>query len=135
MFRLNFLSHNVQCKLGIQIRNTKNNSNIVTLSIGCRNKHWSQCFNQILISSTGLIAPGPAVVVQAALDSRAACTRTAGPGVTKPVNEIKIWLKHCDQCYFWQLMLSARIFKSIFEFRICIPIIGHCHLSPFLEPQ
>jgi hypothetical protein len=53
------------------------------LSIGCRNKHWSQCFNQILISSTGLISSGPAIVVQAALESRAACTTTAGPEVVR----------------------------------------------------
>ena len=74
-----------------------------------------------MISSTGLVTPGPAVVVQAVLDSRAACTTTAGPGVTKLVEEIKIWLKRCDQCSFLQHMLSARIFKSIFDFRICIP--------------
>ena len=33
---------------------------------------------------------GSAVVVQAALDSRAACTTTAGPVVIKPFDEIKI---------------------------------------------
>ena len=107
--------------LGIQIRNSKIDLNIVALSIGCRNKHWSQCFNQILISLTGLISSGPSIVVQAALDSRAACTTTAGPEVVKPVDEIKIWLKHCDQCLFLQPMLSATIFKSFFEFRIWIP--------------
>ena len=60
------------------------------LSIGCRKKHGSQCFNQILISSTGLITIGLTIVVQAALDSRAACTTMAGPVVIKPVDEIKI---------------------------------------------
>ena len=109
------------CRLGIQIRKSKIDLNILALSIGCRNKHWSQCFNQILISSTGLITPGPAVVVQAALESRAACTRTARPGVIKPFNEIIIWLEYSDQCMILQPMLSATIFKSIFDFRICIP--------------
>ena len=52
--------------------------NMQALCIDCRNKHWSQYFNQILIKLTGLITPGPAIVVQAALDSRAACTTTAG---------------------------------------------------------
>ena len=56
-----------------------------------------------------------------ALDSRAASTTTARPGVIKPVDEIKIRLKHCDQCFFLQPILSATIFKSIFEFRIWIP--------------
>ena len=45
----------------------------------------------------------------------------AGLIAIKPVDEIKIRLKHCDQCLFLQPMLSASIFKSIFEFRICIP--------------
>ena len=60
-------------------------------------------------------------MVQAALESRAACTTTAGPEVVKPVDEIKIRLKHCDQCLFLQSMLSVTIFKSFFEFRIWIP--------------
>ena len=45
----------VPSTVGIQIRNSKNYSNIVALSIDCRNKHWSQYFNQILISSTGYL--------------------------------------------------------------------------------
>ena len=91
------------CILGIQIRNLKNDLNMEALGMGCRNGHWSQCSNQILISSTGLVASGPAVVVQAALESRAACcTTTARPEATKPVDEIKIWSEHCDQCPFLQ---------------------------------
>ena len=46
---------------------------------------------------------------------------TAGPGVIKPVDEIKILLKYSDQCMFLQPMLSARIINSIFDFWICIP--------------
>ena len=53
--------------LGIQVRNSKNDLNMEALSIGCRNKYRSQCFNQILISSTGLATVCPAVVVKAAL--------------------------------------------------------------------
>ena len=60
-------------------------------------------------------------MVQAALESRAACTATAGRIEVEPVDEIKIQLKHCDQCLFLQSMLSASIFKSIFDFRIWIP--------------
>ena len=52
----------------------------------CINIHSSQCFNQILILPIGLITSGLAAVVQAALDSRAACTTAAGPEVIKPVN-------------------------------------------------
>ena len=107
--------------LGIQIRNSKNYLNIEALSIDCRNKHWSICFNRILISSTGLIAISPAVLVQAAMESRAACITTAGLIAIKPVDEINIWLKHCDQCWFLQPMLSASIFKLFFEFRTWIP--------------
>ena len=70
---------------------------------------------------TVLITPGLAIVVQAALESRAACTTTAGPTAIKPVYEIKIWLKHCDQCLFLQPMLSASIFKLIFGFWTWIP--------------
>ena len=113
----------VQCTLGIQIRNSKIHLNIVALSIGCRNKHWSQCFNQILISLTGLTTSGTAVVVQVALESRAACATTARHKVVKPPDEIKIWLKHCDQCLFLQPILSTTIFISIFEFRIWIPSV------------
>ena len=109
------------CTLGIQIRNSKIDKNIMALGIGCRNKPWTQGFNQNLISSTGWTTSGPAVVVQAALDSRAACTTTAGPEVVQPVDEIKFWLKHCVQGLFLHPMLSATIFLSIFEFRICIP--------------
>ena len=114
---------NWRYRLGIQIRNLKNDLNIVPLSICLRKKHWLQFFNQILISLTGLTTSGPAVVVQAALESRAACTTTAGLEMVKPVDEIKIWLKHCDQCLFLQSMLSASIFKSIFYFRIWIPTL------------
>ena len=54
--------------------------------------------------SIGLYTPGPAHVVLPAL-----------------INKIKIWLKRCDQCSFLQPMPSARISKSIFDFRIWIP--------------
>ena len=47
--------------------------------------------------------------------------RWALPGVIIPVTETKIWLKHFNQWLFLQPMLSATIFKSIFEFRIWIP--------------
>ena len=63
--------------LGIQVWNSKIDFNMETLSISCRNKHWSQYFNQILFSSTGYLTICPAVVVQAVLDSRAACTSMA----------------------------------------------------------
>ena len=60
------------------------------LSISCRNKHVSQYSNRILISSTGYLAICPAVVVLAALDSRAACTTAAGPQAPKQTDEIKV---------------------------------------------
>ena len=82
--------------LGIQGWNKKKDFNMEALSISYRNKYWSQCFNQILISSTGYLTICPAVVVQAALGSRAACTTTVGQTVAKPVDEIKTWLQHCD---------------------------------------
>ena len=95
----------------------------MALSIGCRNKPWTQCFNQNLISSTGWTTSDPAVVVQAALESSAACTTMAGPEVVQPVDEIKFWLKHFVQGLFLKPMLSATIFLSIFEFRIWIPTV------------
>ena len=67
-------------------------------------------------------------MVQAALESRAACTTTAGHIEVEPADEIKIRLKHCGQCLFLQSMLSASIFKWIFDFRIGIPNI---HISYF----
>ena len=36
-------------RVGIKIRKSKMDLNIIPLSIGCRNNHWSQYFNQILI--------------------------------------------------------------------------------------
>ena len=60
-------------------------------------------------------------MVQAALESRAACTTTAGHIEVEPVDEIKIRLKHCDQYLFLQSMLSASILQSIFEFQTWIP--------------
>ena len=65
-------------------------------------------------------------MVQAALDSRAACTTTAGHIEVEPADEIKIRLKHNGQCLFLQSMLSASIFKGIFDFRIWIPNVGIC---------
>ena len=48
-------------------------------------------FTQILILLSGLIVAGsPAILVQAALGSRTACTRTAGLPAIKPLSEIKI---------------------------------------------
>jgi len=38
-----------------------------------------------------------AIVVQAALESRAACTTMAKHILLKPLDQIKIRLKHCDQ--------------------------------------
>ena len=95
--------------------------------MSCRNKHWSQYFNRILISSTGHFTICPAIVVQAALDSRAACTTMAEHIEVEPADEIKIRLKHCGQCLFLQYMLSASIFIWIFDFQIWIPIV-HCVL-------
>ena len=84
------------------------------LSISCRNKHWSQYFNQILFSSISYLTICPAVVVQAALDSRAAC----------------------DQCLFLQLMLSPSILKSVFELRTWITkvhvIFSHQTIIPLM---
>ena len=54
---------------------------------------------------------GPAIVVLAALESKAACTIMAGHIEVEPANEIKIQLKHYGQCLFLQSMLSASIFK------------------------
>ena len=54
--------------------NSKIDFNMEALSISCRNKHWSKYFHRILISSTGYLTICPAVVVQAALESRAAST-------------------------------------------------------------
>ena len=67
-----------------------------------KNMFWSQCFNQNL---------GPAIVVLAALDTRAASTTTAGPKVVQPVWLNKFWLKHCDQGIFLHSILSATSFK------------------------
>ena len=66
------------CMLVIQFRNSKIDFNMDARIIDCRNKHWSQYFNQILFLSTGYFTLCPAVVMQAALESRAACTTTAG---------------------------------------------------------
>ena len=91
-------------RLGIQIRKSKIYLNEVALRIGCRNMFWSQCFNQKLSGWTTL---GPAIVVLAALVSRAACTIMAVPKVVQPVRLIKFWLKHCDQGTFLHWILSA----------------------------
>ena len=87
---------------GIQIQKSKIYFNEVALRIGCRNMFWSQCFNQNL---------GPAIVVLAALDTRAASTTTAGAKVVQPVQLIKFWLKHCDQGIFLHPILSATLFN------------------------
>ena len=47
-------------------------------------------FIQFLISLSGLRARSPAVLVQAALDLRVACTRMAGLPAIKVLSEIKI---------------------------------------------
>ena len=101
----------VRVSLGTQVWNSKIDFNMEALSISCRNKHWSKYFHRILISSTGYLTICLAIVVQAALESRAACTTIARHIVRWPVDEIKIRLKHCDQCLFLQSMLSASIFK------------------------
>ena len=67
--------------LVIQVPNSKIDFNMEALSISCRNKHWSQYFNLILFSSTCCLTICPAVIVQAALESRAACITTAGHNV------------------------------------------------------
>ena len=66
--------------LVIQVRNSKIDFIMEALSISCRNKHWSQYFNWILFSSTptGYLTICLAKGLQAALESRAACTTTAG---------------------------------------------------------
>ena len=114
------------CIVGIQIRKSKIYLNMEALSIDCRNKHWSQCFNRILIWSSGSTSICPAVVVQAALDSRAACTTTAGHIEVEPVDEIKIGLKHCDQCLFLQPMLSGSKFKSFFVLFLISDLDNYC---------
>ena len=50
---IEFITFDIGSTLGIQIRKSKIHLNMETLSIDCRNKHWPQCFNQILISSAG----------------------------------------------------------------------------------
>ena len=65
------------CTFAIQVQKSKNYFNMEALSIGCWNKHWPQYFNRIFISSTGYLTICPAIVVQAALESRAACTTIA----------------------------------------------------------
>ena len=118
------------CSLGIQICKSKLHLNMEALSIYCRNKHWPQCLNRILISSAGSTSICSAIVVQAALESRAACTTTAGHIEVEPADEIKIRLKHCGQCLFLQSMLSASIFKWIFDFRIWISIVDRYQKMP-----
>ena len=78
--------------------------------MGCRNKHWSQHF--ILIFINWFICPRPS-------PWGTACTGLQRE--SKLINKIKIWLNRCDMCLFLQPMLSARIPKSIFDFRIWIP--------------
>ena len=56
--------------------------------------------------------------MQAALDSRGACTTMA-----VHIDENKIRLKYCDQALFLKLMLSASILKSNFEFQTWITYI------------
>ena len=56
-----------------------------TLKISYRNIQ-SQCFNQILIKSTGFITLGPTAAVLAAQDSSAAWITAARPNVIKPVD-------------------------------------------------
>ena len=109
--------------LVIQARNSKIDFNMEALSISCRNKYWSQYFNRILFSSTGYLTICLAVVVQAALESRAASTTTAWHSGILWDNQLmksKFDNKYFDQCLFLQLILSASILKSIFEFRTWI---------------
>ena len=110
--------------LGIQVRISKNDLNMEALSIGLINIHWSQCFNQILTNRLNHNRPG---------HCGAGCTgltTTTGPVVIKPLDEIKIWLKHCDPCdYFWSLLSGSWVppyLNSSLNFRlgflICINI-------------
>ena len=104
------------------MQKSKIDFDILALRMGFRNKHWSQHFNQILILLTGLYTPGPAHVMLAALDIRGSSQHHNDWAVmSKVINKIKFWLKRCDQCLFLQPMLSVRISKSIFDFRIWIP--------------
>jgi hypothetical protein len=41
--------------------------------------------------------------------------------MTKPLYQLKIWLKYSDQYIFLHRILSETTLKSIFHFRICIP--------------
>ena len=66
-----------------------------------------QCFNQILISFTGLVTLGPSIMVLAANGFQSILHHN----FLAPVDEIKIWLKRCGQCFFLQHMPS--IFKII----------------------
>ena len=110
--------------LGIQYWNSKIDFHMEALSISSRNKHWSKYFHQILISSTGYLTICLAIVVQAALESRAACTTTA--------EHIDYWIE-VGQCLFLQSMQSASIFKWIFDFRIWIPnLITLSHTGIFI---
>ena len=66
-----------------------------------------QCFNQILISFTGLVTLGPSIVLLAANGFQSILHHN----FLAPVDEIKIWSKRCGQCFFLQHMPS--IFKII----------------------
>ena len=105
------------------------------LSIGCRNKHWWQSFNKILISSPSLITTGLAIVAQAALDSWAASLHAPQrPGLFTPhcnddlniINEQGNPMVNLSNLVFWQCKIA------IFEIRspalLEIPVCMH---SPF----
>ena len=69
-----------------------------------------------MILSTGLAALSPALAVQAALESRAACTTTAGLKAAKPVDKIKIRLEIYYQHLWMYQRWSTLKFISIFIF-------------------
>ena len=94
---------------------------------GSRNIFLSQWFELILILLTGSTYSGLAVVVLAALDSKAACTTTTGtrPKVIQPVNEIKFWWKYCHQAIyfysqFWVPLYSNQILIFLFGFLMVV---------------
>ena len=100
----------VACSIRNSNPKSKIDFGILALSIGCRNKHISQRFNQILILLISLLSLwSPVQVVP------------HGLGLGHINQSIIIKIKCCDQCLFLQPILSARILKSFFDFHIWIP--------------
>ena len=78
-----------------------------------KRKHWSQFFDFIY---------WPCIAVQAVQKLKNSLNFHGRNKLKllKAVDEIKIWLKHCDQCLFLQPILSASISKYFFEFQTWI---------------